>query len=108
MTVEDEEGQIHALQVLQYEDEDQDKRNDARDERSPGPAEARQSVARIRLLSVWRILRRRAAHQLVIYTPLVLHVKPRQCFMVRPVYPTNGRGRSKRPGPRRRTGNQRE
>jgi hypothetical protein len=51
MAVEDEEGQIHALQVLQYEDEDQDQGNNARDERSPRPAEARQSVARIRLLS---------------------------------------------------------
>ncbi len=51
MTVEDEEGQIHALQVLQYEDEDQDQRKHARDQRSPRPTEARQSVARIRLLS---------------------------------------------------------
>ena len=71
MSAEDQEGQIHALQVLQYEDEDHDQCESAGDERSPGPAEARPSLARIRFLSRFCILRRLAAHQLVIYTPSV-------------------------------------
>ncbi len=71
MSAEDQEGQIHALQVLQYEDEDHDQCESAGDERSPGPAEARPSLARIRFLSRFCILRRLAAHQPFIYTPLV-------------------------------------
>ena len=68
-TAEDQEGKIDALQVLQDEDEDRDQRENPSDERSPGPAETRPSLARIRSLLRLYILRRRALHQLVMYTP---------------------------------------
>ncbi len=77
-TAEDQEGQIDALQVLQDEDEDRDQRENPNNERSPGPAEARPSLAPIRSLLRLYILLRRAVHQLVIYTPQPPQVKCRQ------------------------------
>ncbi len=55
--MEDEEGQLDTLEVLQDEDEDQHQGNDPNDECRPGAAEACAPLARIGLPSGLRVRR---------------------------------------------------
>lgn len=71
MTLEDQEGQLYALEILQDDDEDQHQRNDPNDERSSGSAKARVSLARIGLLSRLYLRRRRTVRHLCLLRPLV-------------------------------------